>query len=214
VERLNCNACGGALQKLGAIDYKCLYCGALHQIEIEDAEAVKDLVEENSRRWMKINRLMDSFFPTVNEASIVKFNLKKPRLNMIVGSLVCLFILVGVGVAFYDFRENSDRPLVLKDLAPFAAVIGFALVINLYSYILILLGRRRMNRMLGQAESMLNEVVDTYQQMLDKPAKEIIDRLHNPNKLMDYEATTMAYAIYNKVIHEDYFHNPPPLRKL
>lgn len=69
MEKINCKSCGGTLRKIGPADYKCMFCGTVHELEIDDSESVRALLEQNDPRWLYINKRMDVFFVTVNRVS-------------------------------------------------------------------------------------------------------------------------------------------------
>ena len=200
---LDCKSCGGRLRKVGPVDFECEFCGTRYQIEISDTEAVKDLVEENSLRWMKINNLMDTFYKNVNQASIMKSALRKPWRALILANGCFLLFLIFLGKAFFDFMEKGTRAIMMKDFLPFFVFAGIAVVFNLYYYVQIYVARRRIFRKINQAQEIIREVIVTYQQMIEKKAGEIIDRLHDPKKITNLQVVNLAQEIYQRIIKED-----------
>ena len=191
------------MKKVGPADYKCEYCGTIHKLEIDDTETVEALVEQNSLRWLKINKQMDRFFDMVNHAAAMKEALRRPWKGLIIVNVFFLILLLVLGKAFLDFAERTTRAIVMKDFLPLFVIGGIATVINLYYYIQIFIGRRRLSERLNKAQAVLKEVIDTYRQMLKKPAEEIISRLHDSKKIMNKRAANLAHEIYGRIFREE-----------
>lgn len=202
MEKINCKSCGGTLQKVGPADYKCAFCGTIHHLEMDDSESVRVLLEQNNQRWLFINRSMDLYFEKINNIIAYKSRLKNPRLAMIIVSGICMLALANLGVHFYGVLDRESRGIIMKDMNPFLAVAGIMLALDGYYAAMILYGRHRLKKMVKEAQGIVLDVLRTYQQMSEKPAKELILSLHNPKKLMDKDSVQLAMDIYAQALME------------
>ena len=202
MEKINCKSCGGTLQKIGPADYKCVFCGTMHQLEMDDSESVRALLEQNNQRWLFINKSMDFFIDKVNQASIYKLRLKNPLIAVIIVSGLCVLTLVSIGPNFWNLIAQNSREMVRKDLVPFLSIAGIMLALDAYYLLMIVYGRWRLKKMLNEAQAIIMDVLKTYQQMSEKPAKDMLQSLHNPKKFMDKDALQLAYNIYNQALSQ------------
>jgi hypothetical protein len=198
MEKITCKSCGGTLQKVGPADYKCVFCGTVHQLEMDDSESVRALLEQNNQRWLFINKNMDLFFDKVNQASVYKFHLKKPWIAVIIISGLCVLTLISIGPNFWNLIAQNSRGMVIKDLSPFLSIAGIMLALDAYYLLVIVYGRWRLRKMLNEAKAIIMDVLNAYRQMSEKPARELILSLHDPKKFMDKDSAQLAMDIYDR----------------
>lgn len=199
MEKICCKSCGGTLQKVGPVDFKCMFCGSMHQLD-PDSESVRKLIELNNQRWLHINQQMGLFFDTVNRASDLKFLLKRPLLAILIVSGICGVALANLGLNLHRTLSQDFRGMTTSDLVPFLAVGGFLLVVAGYHGGVYWYGRWKMRKMMNEGRAIILDVLQTYRQMSEKPAEDMLRSLHNPKELRDDDALRMAFQVYHRAI--------------
>ena len=199
MERLICKSCGGSLRKTGPLNFVCDYCGTIHRIEGSDEGQIEDLIEANNQRWIRINRNLEMFYEAINQAAFLRKAVRRPKMGLYLLNGFFVLVLLMLVTSFAKIFLKGSREFGVNDLTPIGLTLGSAVVANGYYVGLILYGRYRIRKQVKQAASALSEVVVVYQQMQERPAIEIINRLHDPKKVVDPVAVEIAREVYDGV---------------
>jgi hypothetical protein len=197
VERVACKSCGGALAKVGETTYRCTHCGTAHELGRDDSHAVRALLERNNERWVTINRRMDEFYAAVNTAA--GYEAKRAKfMSWLVGAG-----LFGVAWFVIFALATSTMPEDSPDKVPFVAAFGIvpwlllALIVSGALAWGHLSQRKAMQR---KARAAIGDVVEAYRAMSDKPVKDLLESLHNQQRLLVEGAPEIASAVYIEAI--------------
>ena len=197
MERVACKSCGGTLAKVSETTYRCAHCGTTHELGRDDSHAVRALLERNNERWVTINRRMDEFYAAVNTAA--GYEAKRAKfMSWLVGAS-----LFGVAWFVIFALATSTMPGDSPDKVPFVAAFGIVpwlLLAVIVSGALAwghLSQRKSMQR---KARAAIGDVVQTYRAMSDKPVKDLLQSLHNQQRLVVEGAPEIASAIYIEAI--------------
>jgi hypothetical protein len=197
MERVACKSCGGALAKVGETTYRCTHCGTTHELGRDDSHAVRALLERNNERWVTINRRMDEFYAAVNTAA--GYEAKRAKfMSWLVGA--SLF-----GVAWFAIfaAATATMPEDSPDKVEFVAAFGIvpwlllALIVSGALAWGHLSQRKAMQR---KARAAIGDVVEAYRAMSDKPVKDLLESLHNQQRLLVEGAPEIASAVYIEAI--------------
>ncbi len=197
MDRIACSSCGGALQKVAGTQYRCLFCGTAHELDVRDAP-MRALMDENNARWHDINRRMEQFFSAVNYASTLDHTRRKLRTPFFVLNVAGIATIAWLVSAMRTALASQSRAFVPSDLAPILAVAGFFVVVNVMLLISWTTARSRHRRAMSEARELVTDALASYREMSTRPPKEILGALHNRRLLQDDEAEALAFRLYDE----------------
>lgn len=194
-----CQACGGALEQGSGSTWRCAFCGTTHELSLDDQAPVQALMERNNERWRAINAGMATFFDTVNRAASFTEAGRMNRRRWVLVNLWFLAVLAAIGIAMFMSMDvhGGGPPAGAVIMLVVVALIDLGLNVLLYAGNTI--QRRNLERLLVTAQEQLRDVLDTYRPMSRKPALEIFASLHDPSKLADAAAQSLAQSMYEAV---------------